>query len=117
MVEAARMLPTLMANETRLAHALRPVLRPVCLHYHRHAAQHRRPAGQRAGGRRLTCWCRWRPATWAFRACCELQRTIDAVRMHFRPDLKIFGYLPTLCDEQRSEAQEILAELEKRYPG
>ncbi len=47
----------------------------------------------------------------------ELQRTIEAVRMHFRPDLKILGYLPTLCEEQRSEAQEILDELEKRYRG
>ena len=37
--------------------------------------------------------------------------------MHFRPDLQIFGYLPTLCEEQRSESQEILAELERRYPG
>ena len=36
--------------------------------------------------------------------------------MHFRPDLEILGYLPTLCEEQRSEAQEILAELEQRYP-
>jgi cellulose biosynthesis protein BcsQ len=29
--------------------------------------------------------------------------------------LKIFGYLPTLCEEQRSEAQEILTELQQRY--
>ena len=41
----------------------------------------------------------------------ELQRTIEQVRMHFRPDLKVLGYLPTLCEEQRSEAQEILTEL------
>ena len=47
----------------------------------------------------------------------ELQRTVEAVRVHFRPDLQIFGYLPTLCEEQRSESQEILAELEKRFPG
>jgi chromosome partitioning protein len=47
----------------------------------------------------------------------ELQRTIEAVRMHFRPDLQVMGYLPTLCDEQRGESQEILTELEKRYPG
>ena len=39
------------------------------------------------------------------------------MRLHFRPDLQIFGYLPTLCEEQRSEAQEILSELQKRYPG
>ena len=44
----------------------------------------------------------------------ELQRTIDQVQTHFRPDLKILGYLPTMCEEQRSEAQEILIELQKR---
>ena len=43
------------------------------------------------------------------------QRTIEQVKMHFRPDLKILGYLPTLCEEQRAEAQEILAELQQRF--
>jgi chromosome partitioning protein len=47
----------------------------------------------------------------------ELQRTIELVQTHFRPELNVFGYLPTLCEEQRSEAQEILAELGRRYPG
>ena len=36
--------------------------------------------------------------------------------MHFRPDLKVLGYLPTLCEEQRAETQDILTELQKRYP-
>jgi chromosome partitioning protein len=45
----------------------------------------------------------------------ELQRTIEQVRTHFRPELRIFGYLPTLCEEARSEAQEILTELQQRY--
>ncbi|MCX6055436.1 MAG: ParA family protein [Chloroflexi bacterium] len=45
----------------------------------------------------------------------ELQRTIEQVQIHFRPDLKILGYLPTLCEEQRVEAQEILNELQERY--
>lgn len=45
----------------------------------------------------------------------ELQRTIEQVRTHFRPELSIFGYLPTLCEEARSEAQEILTELQQRY--
>ena len=47
----------------------------------------------------------------------ELERTIEQIRLLFRPDLKILGYLPTLLEEQRSEAQEILGELEKRYRG
>jgi len=46
----------------------------------------------------------------------ELQRTIDQVRHHFNPQLKILGYLPTLCEEQRIEVQEILNELSSRYP-
>jgi chromosome partitioning protein len=45
----------------------------------------------------------------------ELQRTIEQVKTHFRPELRIFGYLPTLCEEARSEAQEILTELQQRY--
>ena len=45
----------------------------------------------------------------------ELQRTIEAVKYHFRPNLQIMGYLPTLCDEQRSETHEILSELQQRY--
>jgi chromosome partitioning protein len=45
----------------------------------------------------------------------ELQRTIEQIQMHFRPDLKILGYLPTLCEEQRAEAQEILGELQQRF--
>ncbi len=47
----------------------------------------------------------------------ELQHTIELVRLHFKPDLKILGYLPTMVEEQRSEVQEILVELEKRYPN
>ncbi len=45
----------------------------------------------------------------------ELQRTIEQVQTHFRPDLEILGYLPTMCEEQRVEAQEILAELQRRH--
>ena len=43
----------------------------------------------------------------------ELQRTIEQVQLHFRPDLKVLGYLPTMVEEQRSETQEILEELKK----
>jgi len=46
----------------------------------------------------------------------ELQKTIEQVRMHFRPDLRILGYLPTLCDEQRGETHDILNELGSRFP-
>jgi cellulose biosynthesis protein BcsQ len=45
----------------------------------------------------------------------ELQRTIEQVKIHFKPELEILGYLPTLCEEQRVEVQEILSELTRRY--
>jgi chromosome partitioning protein len=45
----------------------------------------------------------------------ELQRTIEQVQTHFKPQLHILGYLPTLCEEQRSEARDILEEMRKRY--
>jgi len=47
----------------------------------------------------------------------ELQRTIEQVKLHFKPNLEVLGYLPTLCEEQRIEAQEILGELSRRYAG
>lgn len=47
----------------------------------------------------------------------ELQRTIDQIKVHFKPDLEILGYLPSICEESRSETKEILAELQLRYPG
>ena len=47
----------------------------------------------------------------------ELQRTIEDVCIYFRPELEILGYLPTLCDEQRGETKEILGELRGRYPA
>jgi chromosome partitioning protein len=47
----------------------------------------------------------------------ELQNTIEQVSLHFHPDLQILGYLPTLCEDQRAETQEIYAALEQRYPG
>ncbi|MBI9046944.1 MAG: ParA family protein [Anaerolineaceae bacterium] len=46
----------------------------------------------------------------------ELQKTIEEIRSLFRPDLEILGILPTLCEEMRAETREILDELEKRYP-
>ena len=45
----------------------------------------------------------------------ELQRTIEQVQTHFKPNLNILGYLPSLCEEQRSESREILEEMQKRY--
>ncbi len=116
MVEAARILPSLMANETRLARALAamrgqfayviidtpPTTGDLLIN------------ALVAADRVLV------PVETSYLGVSglrELQRTIELVRTHFRPELEVYGYLPTLCEEQRSEAQEILAELERRYPG
>jgi len=116
MVDAARLLPTLMANETRLARALKPVqaqfgfiiidtpptigdLLVNALVASTHVLVPVETSYLGVSGLR------------------ELQRTIEQVKLHFRPDLQVLGYLPTLCEEQRVEAQEILGELGKRYAG
>ena len=116
MVEAARILPTLMANETRLAHALAPMQNQFA-----YIIIDTPPnTGDLLINAIVACHLLVVPVETSYLGVSglrELQRTIEAVRVHFRPDLQIFGYLPTLCEEQRSEAQEILAELDKRYPG
>ena len=38
------------------------------------------------------------------------------MRIHFKPELNILGYLPTIIEEQRNEVRDILDQLEMRYP-
>jgi chromosome partitioning protein len=114
MVEAARMLPTLMANETRLAHALSPIQKEYAF-----VIIDTPPStGDLLVNALVAADLVLIPVETSYlgvSGLLELQRTIDQVRVHFRPDLKILGYLPTLCEEHRSEAQEILVELERRF--
>ncbi len=116
MVEAARLLPTLMANETRLSRALKPVQGEFS-----YIIIDTPPTtGDLLINALVAADMVVVPVETSYLGVSglrELQRTIEAVRVHFRPDLSVFGYLPTMCEEQRSEVQEILAELEKRYPG
>jgi chromosome partitioning protein len=115
MVEAARLLPTLMANETRLAHALAPVIKQFS-----YVVIDTPPSSGDLLINALVCATHVLiPVETSYlgvSGLLELQRTIEAVRIHFSPKLRVLGFLPTLCDEQRSETQEILAEMEKRYP-
>jgi cellulose biosynthesis protein BcsQ len=116
MVEAARTLPGLMANETRLAHALAPIQNQFAFIIIDTPPN----TGDLLINAIVASQLLVVPVETSYLGVSglrELQRTVEAVRMHFRPDLQIFGYLPTLCEEQRSEAQEILAEMERRYPG
>jgi chromosome partitioning protein len=116
MVEAARVLPTLMANETRLSRALAPLGNQfafIIIDTPPNTGDLLVNALV-AGDQVLI------PVETSYLGVSglrELERTIEQIRLLFRPDLKILGYLPTLLEEQRSEAQEILGELEKRYRG
>jgi len=116
MVEAARLLPTLMANETRLARALAPVVDQFAFII----IDTPPTTGDLLVNALVAADLVLIPVETSYLGVSglrELQKTIDLVKVHFRPQLEILGYLPTLTEEQRSEAQEILVELKKRYPG
>jgi chromosome partitioning protein len=116
MVEASRVLPTLMANETRLVRALEGVQRE----FEFIIIDTPPTTGDLLINALVAADTVLVPVETSYLGVSglrELQRTIDQVRVHFRSGLSIFGYLPTLCEEQRTEVQEILAELEHRYPG
>ena len=116
MVDAARLLPTLMANETRLSRALAPVQKQFA-----YIIIDTPPTiGDLLVNALVAAEYVLVPVETSYLGVSglrELQNTIEQVRLHFRPNLEVIGYLPTLCEEQRSEAQEILSELNKRYVG
>ena len=116
MINAAQVLPSLMANETRLVRALSPVLNQFA-----YIIIDTPPnTGDLLINSLVAASHVLIPVETSYlgvSGLIELERTIDQVRLHFRPELVILGYLPTLCDEQRSEAQEILAELGNHYDG
>ncbi len=114
MIKAARELPALMANETRLQRALAAVQND----YAYIIIDTPPTTGDLLINALVAANLVLIPVETSYlgvSGLIELQRTIEQVQMHFRPELKILGYLPTLCEEQRAEAQEILAELQNRY--
>ncbi|KAF0107695.1 MAG: parA [Chloroflexi bacterium] len=114
MIHAARELPSLMANETRLQRALASVQSD----YAYIIIDTPPTTGDLLINALVAANLVIVPVETSYlgvSGLIELQRTIEQVQTHFRPDLKILGYLPTLCEEQRVEAQEILAELQQRY--
>jgi chromosome partitioning protein len=114
MVDAARLLPTLMANETRLTRALAPVENQFG-----YIVIDTPPTiGDLLVNALVAATHVLVPVETSYLGVSglrELQKTIEQVKMHFKPGLEILGYLPTLCEEQRVEVQEILAELGTRY--
>jgi chromosome partitioning protein len=114
MIHAARELPTLMANETRLQHALKQVQNDFA-----YIIIDTPPTtGDLLINSLVAADYVLIPVETSYlgvSGLIELQRTIEQVQTHFRPDLKVLGYLPTLCEEQRVEAQEILIELQNRH--
>jgi chromosome partitioning protein len=114
MIRAARELPSLMANETRLHKALTQVQTQFA-----YIVIDTPPnTGDLLINSLVAADLVLIPVETSYlgvSGLIELQRTIDQIKAHFRPELKIFGYLPTLCEEQRGEAQEILTELQQRY--
>lgn len=114
MIRAARELPSLMANETRLLRALSAVQSE----YAYIIIDTPPNTGDLLINSLVAADHVIVPVETSYlgvSGLIELQRTIEQVQTHFKPDLKIMGYLPTLCEEQRSEAQEILVELQNRY--
>jgi chromosome partitioning protein len=114
MTEASRTLPTLMANENRLARALASIQSQFS-----YIVIDTPPTtGDLLINALVASTHVLIPVETSYLGVSglrELQHTIEAVAYHFHPQLKILGYLPTLCEEQRSETQEILGELQKRY--
>ena len=114
MVRAARELPVLMANETRLQRALTAVQND----YAYIIIDTPPNTGDLLINALVAANQVIIPVETSYlgvSGLIELQRTIEQVQTHFRPDLKVLGYLPTMVEEQRSETQEILEELKKRY--
>lgn len=114
MIRAARELPALMANETRLQRALAPILDEyayIIIDTPPNTGDFLINALVAADHIIIPVETSYLGVS----GLIELQRTIDQVQTHFKPNLDILGYLPTLCEEQRSEAREILAEMQKRY--
>jgi chromosome partitioning protein len=115
MVEAARILPTLMANESRLSRALIPVANQFSFII----IDTPPTTGDLLINALVAATHVLIPVETSYLGVSglrELQRTIEAVKIHFQPNLSVIGYLPTLCEEQRSETQEILVEMQARYP-
>jgi chromosome partitioning protein len=115
MVEASRILPTLMANETRLANVLRSVQKQfayIIIDTPPNTGDLLVNALVAADEIIIPV----EPSYLGVSGLRELQNSIDQVRLHFNPELNILGYLPTLCEEQRLEVREILEQLSDRYP-
>jgi chromosome partitioning protein len=116
MVQAARSMPSLMSNETRLLEALDSIQKEFAYMIIDTPPN----TGDLLINSLVAANLVLIPVETSYLGVSglrELQLTIEEVKLHFRSNLKIMGYLPTLVEEQRSEVQEILGELQNRFPG
>jgi chromosome partitioning protein len=116
MVAARSRLPALLARETRLARALKPVQ-----DMYAYIIIDTPPTLDDLMVNALVAATHVlipvEPSYLGLSGLKDLQEAIDQVRLHLdRDDLRIIGYLPTRCVSQRVEVQEILAFLEESYP-
>lgn len=110
-------LPSLMARETRLAHALTSILGQYA-----YVVIDTPPTLDDLMVNALVAATHVlipvEPSYLGLAGLKELQGAIEQVRVHLRrSDLKVLGYLPTRCVAQRVEVQEILDYLSHTFPG
>ena len=115
MVDSARILPTLMANESRLSQVLRSVKNDFAFII----IDTPPTSGDLLINALVAAYhiiIPVEPSYLGVSGLRELQNTIEQVKIHFNSEIHILGYLPTICEEQRVEVREILEQLEQRYP-
>jgi chromosome partitioning protein len=116
MVAARMRLPSLMARETRLARALAPILPKFS-----YAVIDTPPTLDDLVINALVAAnyvvIPVETSYLGLSGLKDLQNVIEQVRLHLgRSDLRVLGYLPTRCVQQRAEVEEIIEYLRKHYP-
>ena len=116
MVAARLRLPTLLARESRLARAITPILEQYA-----YIVIDTPPTLDDLMINALVAASYVvipvEPSYLGLSGLKDLQNAIDQVKLHLnRGDLKILGYLPTRCVQQRVEVREIIDYLNEKFP-
>ena len=116
MVAARSRLPSLMARETRLSRAIEPILEQYA-----YIVIDTPPTLDDLMINALVAATHViipvEPSYLGLSGLKDLQDAIDQVKLYLnRGDLKILGYLPTRCVQQRVEVNEIISYLKEKFP-